>query len=101
MGENSLEQVTSRPIWTPNTAKQQNAEVIEQLRKELNKCKEDLASEEEIFAEKAKEIEAQESELTQKVQETLMHLINCFNRHCARTTADQYLTGSDIALRRK
>lgn len=33
----AVEQVKSRPIWTPNTTRQQQAELVEQLRKELNK----------------------------------------------------------------
>ena len=33
----AYEQLKSRPIWTPNTARQQQGEIIEQLRKELNK----------------------------------------------------------------
>ena len=33
----AVEQVRSRPIWTPNTTRQQQVELIEQLRKELNK----------------------------------------------------------------
>lgn len=33
----AVEQVKSRPIWTPNTTRQQQAELIEQLTKELNK----------------------------------------------------------------
>ena len=33
----AAEQLKSRPIWTPNTARQQQGEIIEQLRKELNK----------------------------------------------------------------
>ena len=33
----AVEQVKSRPIWTPNTTRQQQAELIEQLKKELNK----------------------------------------------------------------
>lgn len=33
----AVEQVKSRPIWTPNTTRQQQAELIEQLRKEINK----------------------------------------------------------------
>ncbi|CAH3031197.1 unnamed protein product [Pocillopora meandrina] len=53
----AVEQIRSRPIWTPNTSRQQQADLIEQLKKELNKYKEDLSSDEEIFAEKSKEIE--------------------------------------------
>lgn len=33
----AVEQAKSRPIWTPNTTRQQQAELIEQLRRELNK----------------------------------------------------------------
>ena len=33
----AVEQVRSRPIWTPNTTRQQQAELVEQLKKELNK----------------------------------------------------------------
>ena len=33
----AVEQVKSRPIWTPNTARQQQADQVEQLKKELNK----------------------------------------------------------------
>ena len=33
----AVEQVKSRPIWTPNTARQQQAELVEHLKKELNK----------------------------------------------------------------
>lgn len=33
----AVEQVKSRPIWTPNTTRQQQAELVEQLKKELNK----------------------------------------------------------------
>ena len=33
----AVEQVKSRPIWTPNTTRQQQAELIEQLRKDVNK----------------------------------------------------------------
>jgi len=54
----AVEQVKSRPIWTPNTARQQQADLVEHLKKELNKYKEDLSSDEEIFAEKTKEIES-------------------------------------------
>lgn len=32
-----VEQAKSRPIWTPNTTRQHQAELIEQLRRELNK----------------------------------------------------------------
>lgn len=53
----AVEQVLARPIWTPNTTRHQQAELVEQLKKELNKFKEDLSSDEEIFAEKTKEIE--------------------------------------------
>lgn len=33
----AVEQAKSRPIWTPNTTRQHQAELIEQLRRELNK----------------------------------------------------------------
>ena len=33
----AVEQVKSRPIWTPNTARQQQADLVEHLKKELNK----------------------------------------------------------------
>ena len=33
----AVEQVMARPIWTPNTTRHQQAELVEQLRKELNK----------------------------------------------------------------
>lgn len=33
----AVEQIRSRPIWTPNTSRQQQADLIEQLKKELNK----------------------------------------------------------------
>lgn len=33
----AVEQAKSRPIWTPNTTRQQQAELVEQLRRELNK----------------------------------------------------------------
>ena len=33
----AVEQVKTRPIWTPNTTRHQQAELVEQLRKELNK----------------------------------------------------------------
>jgi len=80
----AVEQVKSRPIWTPNTTRQQQAELIEQLKKELNKYKEDLSSDEEIFAEKAKEIESLKDQvreleedktvLNSQLQETLIRL---------------------------
>lgn len=80
----AVEQVKSRPIWTPNTTRQQQAELIEQLRKDVNKYKEDLSSDEEIFAEKAKEIESlkdrlrelqeEKTSLNNQLQETLNRL---------------------------
>lgn len=80
----AVEQVRSRPIWTPNTTRQQQVELIEQLRKELNKYKEDLSSDEEIFAEKTKEIESlkdhvleleeEKASLNNQLQETLIRL---------------------------
>ena len=33
----AVEQVKSRPIWTPNTARQQQADLVEHLKRELNK----------------------------------------------------------------
>ena len=33
----AVEQVKSRPIWTPNTARQQQADLVEHLKKKLNK----------------------------------------------------------------
>ncbi|PFX25964.1 Kinesin-like protein KIF27 [Stylophora pistillata] len=33
----AVDQIRSRPIWTPNTSRQQQADLIEQLKKELNK----------------------------------------------------------------
>ena len=33
----TVEQVKSRPIWTPNTARQQQDDLVEHLKKELNK----------------------------------------------------------------
>lgn len=80
----AVEQAKSRPIWTPNTTRQQQAELIEQLRRELNKYKEDLSSDEEIFAEKTKEIESlkghireleeEKVALSNQLQETLIRV---------------------------
>ncbi|KAL9978810.1 hypothetical protein ACROYT_G016376 [Oculina patagonica] len=80
----AVEQVRSRPIWTPNTTRQQQADLVEQLKKELNKYKEDLSSDEEIFAEKTKEIESlkehvreleeEKAKLNNQLQETLSRL---------------------------
>ncbi|XP_020621415.1 kinesin-like protein KIF27 [Orbicella faveolata] len=71
----AVEQVKSRPIWTPNTARQQQADLVEHLKKELNKYKEDLSSDEEIFAEKTKEIESLK-ENVRKLEEEKAKLIN-------------------------
>lgn len=38
----AVEQVKSRPIWTPNTARQQQADLVEYLKKELNKVLPDM-----------------------------------------------------------
>ncbi|XP_032223609.1 kinesin-like protein KIF27 isoform X2 [Nematostella vectensis] len=51
-----IEQIRSRPIWTPTSGRQQQLDVIVELKKNNQKLKSDLASDEEIFAEKAKEI---------------------------------------------